>query len=49
MTSPENLFGIAEAIHDAYHRTIIPKRNETFIRRATKLERTTASISHDGK
>ncbi len=49
VTDKSNLFTIAEAIHDAPHRMIIPKNNEKFIRPATKLERTTASISHDGK
>ena len=49
VTSPTNLFAIAEAISDAPHIPIIPKGNEKFIRHATKLERSTASISHDGK
>jgi hypothetical protein len=49
ITSPDNLFTIAEAICDAPHRLIIPKGNEQYIRRATSLERETASISHDGK
>lgn len=42
-------FTIAEAISEAPHTSIIPKENEKFIRHATKLERSTASISHDGK
>lgn len=46
--SPENLFTIAYAIADAKHIPIIPKGNEIFIRRATRLERTSASISRDG-
>ncbi len=49
INSHENLFDIAIAICDAPHRSIIPKGNESFIRRATSLERETASISHDGK
>lgn len=49
ITSPDNLFTIAEAICDAPHRSIIPKGNEQYIRRANSLERETASISHDGK
>ncbi len=49
ITSEDNLFDIAIAISDAPHRSIIPKGNEHFIRRATSLERETASISHDGK
>ena len=49
ITSEENLFDIAEIIYDSPHRPIIPKGNEKFIRDATRLERTTASISHDGK
>lgn len=48
ITSDENLFSIAEAIADAPHRTIIPKGNEHLLRRATSLERTSASISRDG-
>ncbi len=49
ITSDENLFTIAEAISDAQHTSIIPKGNEEYIRRATTLERESASISHDGK
>ena len=46
--SPDNLFTIAFAIADAQHTSIIPKGNELFIRHATKLERTSASLSRDG-
>lgn len=49
LTSSENLFDIAIAICDAPHRSIIPKGNEEFIRKATPLERESASISHDGR
>ena len=49
VTSDTNLFEIAEAISEVPHTSIIPKENEKFIRHATKLERSTASISHDGK
>lgn len=49
VASSENLFYIAEAISDTYHISIIPKGNEKYIRRATKLERQVANISHDGK
>ncbi len=45
--SNKNLFEIAEAISDAKHISVIPKGNKDFIRKATKLERTSASISHD--
>ena len=48
ITSDQNLFSIAEAITDAPHRSIIPKGHEKFIRKATKLERSSASISYDG-
>ena len=49
IVSSENLFGIAETIFDAPHLSIIPKGNEKFVRKATSLERTSASISRDGK
>lgn len=49
ITSSENLLPIAEAIYDTPHRPIIPEGNEKFLRKATKLERTSASLSHDGK
>lgn len=49
ITSDGDCLDIAIAISDAPHRSIIPKGNEEFIRRATSLERETASISHDGK
>ncbi len=47
-TSSDDLFQIAETISDAKHISLIPKKNESLIRRATKLERTSASISRDG-
>jgi hypothetical protein len=46
--SNESQIAIAYAISDATHVPIIPKGNERFIRRATKLERDSASLSHDG-
>jgi hypothetical protein len=49
MTSSEPLFEIAEAIYDARHSPIIPKGNEKLLRKATLLERKTASISCDGR
>lgn len=49
MTSSEPLFEIAEAIYDAHHTPIIPKGNEKLLRKATSLERKTASISCDGR
>lgn len=48
ITSNESLFSIAIAIADAPHNPIIPKGNEQFLRKATPLERTSASISRDG-
>ncbi len=48
ITSSENLFPLAESISDTKHSPIIPKGNEKYIRKATTLERSTASISHDG-
>ncbi len=48
ITSDENLFNIAEIIRDAPHTPIIPKGHEKFIRKATKLDRSSASISYDG-
>ena len=39
---------IAEAISDAPHRLIIPEGNQRFLRRATPLEISSASISQDG-
>jgi hypothetical protein len=49
ISSSENLFPLAEAVSDALHRPLIPRGNEKFIRPATSLERSSASISHDGK
>jgi hypothetical protein len=47
--SEEDLFDIAITISEAYYHHIIPKGNEAFIRKATILERTSASISQDGQ
>lgn len=47
VTSSENLFDIGYAIADSKHNIVIPKGNEEFIRKATRLERTSASISRD--
>lgn len=49
VTKNENLFFIAETIADMQHISIIPKENESYIRKATTLERESASLSHDGK
>lgn len=46
--SEENCFDIAEAICDAYHHPVVPRGNESYIRKATTLERSSASISRDG-
>ena len=48
VTSKENLFGVGFAIADTQHIQVIPQGNEQLIRRATRLERTSASISRDG-
>jgi hypothetical protein len=48
ITSGENQLAIAEAISDVQHVSVIPHGNEQFIRRATTLERSSASISRDG-
>jgi hypothetical protein len=48
ITSPDGQLAIAEAISDAPHRLIIPEGNQKFLRRATQLEITSASLSHDG-
>lgn len=48
INSSENLFSIGFAIADTQHIRIIPKGNEQFIRKATRLERTSASVSRDG-
>jgi hypothetical protein len=45
--SKDDLFDIAFKISDAIHLPVIPKKNEEYIRRATKLERISASISRD--
>lgn len=45
ITADGNLFSIAEAIYDSPHTMIIPKGNEKFLRNASALERTAASIS----
>ncbi len=47
-TSVDNQLAIAEAISDAQHVLVIPLGNEKFIRKATPLERSSASISRDG-
>ncbi len=44
----KDLLHVALAISTTKHRMIIPKGQEEFIRRATKLERSSASISRDG-
>lgn len=48
ISSDESQISIAYAISDAQHISVIPEGNEIFIRRATSLERTSASISRDG-
>jgi hypothetical protein len=48
ITSSSNLFTIAETISDVPHQHVIPKGNEVYLRKATKLERESASISRDG-
>lgn len=45
--SPNDLFSIGYAIADSKHNRVIPKGNEDLIRRATKLERTSASIARE--
>lgn len=47
--SNENLFSIAETISELPYTVIIPSENKKYLRKATKLEQTTASISFDGK
>lgn len=47
VTDTKNLFTIAEAIFDAPHKKIIPKRSEKFIREASSIQRLSASISCD--
>ncbi len=49
ITSIENLFSIGEDISKSNHKKIIPRGNERYVRKATLLERTSASISRDGK
>lgn len=49
ITGDEDLFTIAETISDTVHLPVIPEGHEKFIRRATKLEQSSASISRDGK
>ncbi len=48
INSTESLFTIGYAIAESKHNRVIPKGNEDYIRRATRLERTSASISRDG-
>ena len=43
-TSQNNLWNIAETIYDIKHNSIIPKGNEKYIRKATKIEIEGASI-----
>jgi hypothetical protein len=47
INSPENLFTIGYAISDSKHNKVIPKGNEEYVRKATRLERTSASISRE--
>lgn len=47
--SNENIFSVAIAIYDDYHHPLVPKKNEDLLRKATRLERTAADISKDGK
>ncbi len=47
ITEEDELFLIAEKIYDAHHTPIIPKGNEKFLRKATRLERTSADISNE--
>jgi hypothetical protein len=47
VSSPNELFTIGYAIADSKHNRVIPKGNEDFIRRVTKLERTSASIARE--
>ena len=47
VTSDMDLWNIAETIYDSKHTSVIPKGNEKYIRKATKLERQVASISKD--
>lgn len=46
-TSQEELFDIAVTICDSHHTSIIPKGNESLIRRATKIERASADVAND--
>ena len=48
ITSKEDVFSIGEDISNKKHIKIIPKGNECYIRKATLLERTSASIPRDG-
>ncbi len=47
VSSPNELFTIGYAIADSKHNRVIPKGNEDLIRRATILERTSASIARE--
>lgn len=47
LTSEEDLFPIAIKICDSFHNMVIPKGNEKFLRKATRLERASADISND--
>ena len=49
LTSEEDLFPIAIKICDSFHNSIIPKGNEKFLRKATKLERASADIANDAR
>jgi hypothetical protein len=46
--SREDLTSIALAISNAHHKMIMKRGHEQFLRNATKLERSSASLSHDG-
>ena len=47
ITSEEELFDIAITICDSHHTSIIPQGNESFIRKATKIERASADVAND--
>lgn len=47
VTANVDLWNIAETIYDSKHTSVIPKGNESYIRKATNLERQAAGIPKD--